>query len=143
MHKIEFHLLEPLRFPLVNKLYKDHYPSGKAKRDETIWVGEQEKQIIAAVRFKTIESEQLLMGMVVHQDFRGKKIASQFLAALDKQLQQLPCYCFALQDLEIFYQQGGFNSISSNELPHALKQRFERYSQHGKKLIPMLYQNKR
>ncbi|HIF9431781.1 TPA: GNAT family N-acetyltransferase [Photobacterium damselae] len=140
MNTPEFHKLETLRFPLVNKLYKDHYPAGKAKRDEIIWVGEQNGTLIAAVRFKVIEESQLLTGMVVHSQYRRKNIASQFLYLLSEQLELYPCYCFALYELEGFYQRNGFITIDSSELPHPLQQRFERYSS-GKKLVPMLYKN--
>lgn len=140
MSKLSFHILQPIRFPLINRLYKSYYPAGKAKRDETIWVGEDESNIVCCVRFKSIEDIQLLTGMLVKPDLRGQGISEQLLVATIEQVEEQPCYCFAFSHLVALYQKANFVVINDNELPHFLASRFKRYSDSGKSLVPMMYQ---
>ncbi len=140
MNKLSFHILEPLRFPLINRLYKNYYPAGKAKKDEDIWVGEDGSSIISCVRFKKIEDIQLLTGMLVIPDYRGKGVGDALLAATTKQIENQPCYCFAFSHLVPLYQRAHFTVIEDTELPHYLASRFKRYSESGKNLVPMIYQ---
>ncbi|MCW8332183.1 GNAT family N-acetyltransferase [Photobacterium sp. SDRW27] len=141
MSKISFHPLEPLRFPLINRFYKSHYPAGKAKKDEIIWVGENSSGIISCVRFKQFEHFQLLTGMLVHPDLRGNGIAKQLLTAINEQTTDLPCFCFAFSHLEKLYQDAGFVVISDSDLPESLASRIKRYRLSGKDLTPMCYQH--
>lgn len=141
MSKIRFHLLEPLRFPLINRFYKSHYPAGKAKRDEIIWVGENTSGIICCVRFKQFEHYQLLTGMLVHPGLRNCGIAKQLITATNEQLTHSPCFCFAFSHLEKLYQDSGFAVIADNELPEPLANRIQRYRLSGKELIAMRYQH--
>lgn len=139
MSQVRYQQLNPIRLPIINKLYKDFYPAGKAKRDETLWVGESQQGIICCVRFKYIGELQLLTGMLVKPEYRGQKIATQLLQHAIPQINQKPCYCFAFKELEALYQQAGFITLDPQQLPHDLQQRFERYCNSGKKLIPMHY----
>ena len=139
MSKLSFHPLEPLRFPLINRFYKTHYPAGKAKKDETIWIGEDNKGIQACVRFKQFEDFQLLTGMLVHPDLRSQGQGTELLTACQSQTMVKPCYCFAFSYLESFYQSAGFVTLTDNQLPEALRTRISRYRQSGKTLTPMLY----
>ncbi|SMY39107.1 GNAT family N-acetyltransferase [Photobacterium andalusiense] len=139
MSPIRYQQLNPIRLPIINKLYKDFYPAGKAKRDEILWVGESQQGVICCVRFKYIGELQLLTGMLVKPEYRNQKIATQLLQHATPQIQQKPCYCFAFKELEALYQQAGFITLQPQQLPHDLQQRFERYCHSGKKLIPMHY----
>ena len=139
MSKLRFHLLEPLRFPLINRFYKAYYPAGKAKKDEIIWIGEDNKGIQACVRFKQFEDFQLLTGMLVHPDLRSQGQGAALLTACKTQLSAQPCYCFAFSYLESFYQSAGFVTLEDNQLPESLRTRINRYRQSGKSLTPMLY----
>ncbi|WP_299019467.1 GNAT family N-acetyltransferase [uncultured Photobacterium sp.] len=141
MIKLRFHLLEPLRFPLINRFYKSFYPAGKAKKDEIIWIGEDNSSIICCVRFKQFEHYQLLTGMLVHPEKRGGGVAKQLLTASTAQVTQAPCFCFAYSHLETLYQQAGFIVITDSELPEPLESRIRRYRQNGKNLIAMRYQH--
>lgn len=139
MNQVHYQQLNLIRLPVVNKLYKNFYPAGKAKRDETLWVGESQQIIICCVRFKNIGEIQLLTGMLVTPKYRGQKIATQLLQQVIPQMKQKPCYCFAFNELEVLYQHAGFITLQPQQLPHDLQQRFERYCNSGKKLIPMQY----
>lgn len=139
MNERIYRQLDPIRLPLVNKLYKDFYPAGKAKRDECIWVAEDNNRIIASVRFKLIDDVQLLTGMLVLPEYRLKGIANELIQATYSQIQQKTCYCFAFQELENLYQKSGFDTIEIEKLPYNIKQRFLRYANSGKKLIPMVF----
>ncbi|GAL09009.1 predicted acyltransferase [Photobacterium aphoticum] len=121
MSKLSFHLLEPLRFPLINRFYKAYYPAGKAKKDETIWVGESNQGIQCCVRFKYIEDYQLLTGMLVHPEQRGQGIGQHLLQAVQDQLTQQPCYCFAFAYLEAFYQAAALSPCPMTHYPHRCK----------------------
>ncbi|WEM42162.1 GNAT family N-acetyltransferase [Photobacterium sp. DA100] len=139
MSKLRFHQLEPLRFPLINRFYKAYYPAGKAKKDEVIWIGENNKGIQACVRFKQFDSYQLLTGMLVHPELRAQGHGMALLEASKEQLEASQCYCFAFSYLETFYQSSGFVVVTDSDLPEPLRSRIERYRQSGKSLTPMLY----
>ena len=141
MMPLTYHVLTSIRFPLVNRFYKNHYPSGKAKRDEIIWIGESSQALICAVRFQCYADYQLMTGMAVHSEHRNQGIASALLKATQSQLKERSCYCFAFSHLSAFYQTHGFKIIDTQELPSDLRPRFERYNQHGKTLIAMQYQS--
>jgi len=49
---IRIERLDPIKLPLVKKLYKSYYPSAKAKTDEQVIVAYQEHQMVGLVRFK-------------------------------------------------------------------------------------------
>ncbi|PSW59288.1 GNAT family N-acetyltransferase [Photobacterium leiognathi] len=139
MNEIIYRQLDPIRLPVVNKIYKDFYPAGKAKRDESIWVAESNNSIVASVRFKSIDDVQLLTGMLVTPEYRLKGIANELIKASHSQIMQKTCYCFAFQELEKLYQKSGFVTIEAEALPNNIKQRFFRYANSGKHLIPMLF----
>ncbi|MGR5065967.1 GNAT family N-acetyltransferase [Photobacterium sp. DNB22_13_2] len=139
MSKLRFHPLEPLRFPLINRFYKSYYPAGKAKKDEVIWIGEDNKGIQACVRFKQFGEYQLLTGMLVHPELRSQGYAIALLEASKEQITTSQCYCFAFSHLEELYQGSGFTIIEDNALPEQLKSRINRYRQSGKTLTPMIY----
>ncbi|MCQ1061305.1 GNAT family N-acetyltransferase [Photobacterium sp. DNB23_23_1] len=142
MSKLRFHPLETLRFPLINRFYKSYYPAGKAKKDEVIWIGENNKGIQACVRFKQFDQYQLLTGMLVHPALRSQGLGLALLDACHGQLTASPSYCFAFGYLEAFYQDSGFIIITDNELPEPLQSRINRYRQSGKTLTPMIYDQK-
>lgn len=139
MSNLRFHRLETLRFPLINRLYKAHYPAGKAKKDEIIWVGEDTSGLVCCVRFKQFEHQQLLTGMLVHPAHRGQGHGLALLAAVKTQLQSLPCFCFAFRHLEGLYTSAGFRPIADADLPEALASRIRRYRQSGKDLMAMQF----
>ena len=47
--------LNKMRLPLLHKIYKENYPSGKPKGKEEILILEDDKKIIGSVRIKTYQ----------------------------------------------------------------------------------------
>jgi N-acetylglutamate synthase-like GNAT family acetyltransferase len=134
MNNLTFLELEPIKLPLVAKLYKDHYPAGKPKRGETIIIVKADHTLIGAVRFQPTQDAQLLTGMLIHPDFRGLGIGHQLLQHCKQQISATNCYCFSFPHLTSFYQQHHFEEISENQLPESLRDRFIRYVESGKQL---------
>ncbi|WP_425608982.1 GNAT family N-acetyltransferase [Vibrio brasiliensis] len=130
--------LDSILIPVVSRLYKSYYPSGKAKKCELIWVGYIENQIASVVRLRHIERYRLLTGMLVVPEYRGKGLGHQLMAYCTEKVLSDRDYCFAYQYLEAFYSQHGFQPVAPEQLPNSLKNLFERYSQ-TKKLVPMQY----
>ena len=138
MSPIQIEVLDSVKLPLVSRLYKSYYRSGKAKKDELIIVGTVDKQMIAVVRFKSVEENRLLTGMLVVPEFRSQGLAHQLMSYCEQHVLQSGDFCFAYSELESFYQQHGFQIVVLSHLPNSLKNSFERYSR-TKKLVPMQY----
>ncbi|MGD8117101.1 GNAT family N-acetyltransferase [Vibrio sp. TRT 29B02] len=138
MSPLHIEVLDPIKLPLVARLYKSYYPSGKAKKDELILAGYIDQQIVAVVRFRQIEECRLLTGMLVIPDLRAKGLGHHLMNYCEQQVLANQDYCFAYQHLESFYRQHGFKAVDLSALPNTLRNLFERYSR-SKKLIPMQY----
>ncbi|RXJ72384.1 GNAT family N-acetyltransferase [Veronia nyctiphanis] len=139
MNNLRFTPLNPIRFPLVARLYKSHYPAGKPKKDEVIWTAESENQLLASVRFKQFETFQLLTGMLVIPDFRGKGIGDELLNACNDQTSSKVCFCLAYRYLVPLYERNDFKMIETSELPDELAGRYKSYCNSGKDLVPMRF----
>ncbi|MDD1796375.1 GNAT family N-acetyltransferase [Enterovibrio sp. ZSDZ42] len=131
--------LDTLRFPLIARFYKDHYPAGKPKKDEVIWTMEGSEGLIGTVRFRQFEGFQLLTGMLIHPDVRRQKLGIAFLHAVEKQTKDKRCYCLAYRYLIPLYENAGFEVIDADALPEELKARYISYCNSGKDLVPMRY----
>jgi len=138
MSAMQIEQLDPMKLPLVARLYKSFYPSGKAKKDELTLVGYTENQMAAVVRFRTIERYRLLTGMLVVPDFRGRGLGHELMCYCLQHVLSEGDYCFAYQHLEGFYAQHGFKTIDCQELPNSLKGLYDRYTR-TKTLVPMKY----
>lgn len=142
MYNLTFLELEPIKLPLVSKLYKDHYPAGKPKRGETVFIVKSGHDLIGAVRFQFVGDAQLLTGMLIHPDYRALGIGHQLLEHCKNQISATICYCFSFPHLTHFYQQHHFEQISENQLPESLRDRFKRYVGSGKQLHSLQFKMK-
>ncbi|EGR2798145.1 N-acetyltransferase [Vibrio navarrensis] len=138
-HTIRIERLDPIKLPMVKKLYKSYYPSAKAKTDEQIIVAYQEHQMVGLVRFKPIEEWLLLTGMLVIPTHRQQGVGHALLSYCRENTLNSHCYCFAYPHLPPFYAQHGFKTIELDALPNSLKQKYLRYCESGKDLIPMQF----
>lgn len=132
-------VLNPIKLPLIKRLYKAHYPAGRAKRDELIVTATLEGSIIALLRLKTIEQSRLLTGMLVIPEYRGTGVGNALLTHCENTVFSDGDYCFAFNHLEHYYTQHGFKTIDSSTLPNSLKMAYLRYVDSGKDLIPMQF----
>lgn len=141
MEDISIEQLEPLKLPLVQKLYKQHYPSAKAKKDELIFVAYCHNELCAVVRFKKIDKWRLLTGMLVIPSYRGRGVAHLLIQKCNELILNNHDYCFAFEHLVPFYGQHGFSIVEHKDLPNPLGHLFERYCNSGKRLIAMKFSN--
>ncbi len=132
-------VLNPIKLPLIKKLYKAYYPAGRAKRDELIITANHEGSMVALLRMKSVESFRLLTGMLVVPEYRGTGVGKALLTHCQNKVFSDGDYCFAFMHLEAYYSRYGFKTIDSSELPNSLKMAFQRYIDGGKDLIPMQF----
>lgn len=132
-------VLNPIKLPLIKRLYKAHYPSGRAKKDELIITASHKGEIVALLRLKTVDRSRLLTGMLVIPTLRGTGIGEELLRYCKNNVFIDGDYCFAFTHLESYYSKHGFKTIDCSELPHPLKMAFQRYVDSGKDLIPMQF----
>ncbi|HAS6350242.1 TPA: GNAT family N-acetyltransferase [Vibrio vulnificus] len=138
-HSIRFEVLDPIKLPLIKKIYKAHYPSAKVKRDEMIIIAQIAQQTVGVVRLRYIEQYQLLTGMLTLPNARGKGYGHALLEYCTSNHLNEDVFCFAYRHLENFYSCHGFQEIDVDKLPNTLKQKYLRYSESGKDLVPMQY----
>ncbi len=132
-------VLNPIKLPLIKRLYKAYYPAGRAKRDELIITASSESTIVALLRMKSIENSRLLTGMLVVPEARRTGIGKALLTYCEHNIFSHGDYCFAFMHLESYYSQHGFKTIDCAKLPNSLKMVFRRYIDSGKDLIPMQF----
>ncbi|NLS14480.1 GNAT family N-acetyltransferase [Vibrio sp. SM6] len=132
-------MLDPIKLPLVKKLYKAHYPSAKAKADEVIWVAQHQSAIAALLRLRRVESAQLLTGMLVPPEYRGQGVGAALLDHCAQHHFDSQVFCFAYAHLEAYYAAHHFQRIDPETLPNGLKMAYQRYTVSGKDLIPMQF----
>lgn len=141
MTPLRIELLDPIKLPLVTRLYKAHYPSAKAKKNETTIVCYQYDALCGVVRFRPLDTFRLLTGMLVLPEYRGQGVAHQLMHYCQQHILGHQDYCFAYTHLAPFYAQHGFVSVSTEQLPPPLKELFERYCRSGKQLVAMHFKH--
>ncbi|MGF1740807.1 GNAT family N-acetyltransferase [Vibrio profundum] len=139
MSKLRIELLDPIKTPLISRLYKAHYPSGKAKKNEDIVVGYLDSEIVAVARLRTIAPYRLLTGMLVVPYIQKSGYGHQLLNHCQAHLLKDGDFCFAYSHLESFYAQHQFKTTDPEKLPAPLLSLYRRYSQAGKQLTAMRF----
>ncbi|WP_087017478.1 GNAT family N-acetyltransferase [Thaumasiovibrio subtropicus] len=131
--------IDKLHVPLANKLYKDHYPAGKANKADRLWAVKENSTWLGLIKYRDYERFTFMSAMLVVPERRGEGIASELIKASISSC-NLDVYCFAYEHLERLYVKNGFKVIDKSLLPNDLATRFVRYTeQGGKKLLPMQY----
>lgn len=139
MDELQFQRLDPVKIPLIKRFYKQHYPSGKARKDDEIYTASLRGNLCAVVRFRSVDRYRLLTGMAVDSSLRHQGIGSQLLIYCQQNTLSQGDYCFAFEHLASFYRQHGFQVVTQELLPNTLKNLLLRYLSGGKSLIPMQY----
>ncbi len=136
---IKFEKVEPIKLPIVKRFYKSHYPSAKAKPDETTIAMYSQNTLCAVVRFKPVARYYLLTGMAVHTEKQRQGLGSLLMDYCQKSILSEDYFCFALSHLESFYAAHGFTRCDTELLPNDLRVLFDRYTRNGRGLIAMQY----
>ena len=131
--------LDPIKLPLITRLYKAYYPSAKPKKEELTLVGYVDGDLACVTRFRIIESHRLLTGMLVIPRYRGSGLAHQLMSYCKDSVLAKGDFCFAYAHLEELYAKHNFKTIEPEQLPKHLQVMFERYSR-KKRLVAMAYQ---
>lgn len=133
--------LEKIRLPLLHKLYKDNYPSGKPKGNEKIVVLETHNKIIGSIRIKTYKDCHFLTGMMITKEMRQQDLGSYLLQNLTPFLPLSLSYCLCEPTLTSFYLQNSFKYAEYNSVPNSIKIKYDRYTKDGKILDILVYKN--
>lgn len=128
MISIRYRKLPALALPLANKFYRQHRSKMRARGDEKVWIAE-DKEILAAVRFRAIEHGPVkpghwMVGLFVSPDNRRRGLASELIKSALVELDP-PIWLFCHPDLVVFYRSLGFNTAMN--LPETLSSRLARY----------------
>jgi len=126
----------------IQKFYKESGHKGRIEVGDTCAWLTANHSIVAALRLSpssTSEDFLFLRGLWVEKALRGQSLGSNLLKQVTRYLHEnrMSCYCLAYPHLEAFYQANGFITISDEEAPTALTQRFNRYKKRGDSLIIM------
>ncbi|SJN58464.1 Acetyltransferase (GNAT) family protein [Vibrio ruber DSM 16370] len=140
MDHLSFEMLDPLKLPLVQRFYKQHYPTAKPKRNELIYTAHIAGQLCAVVRFRHIGTSYLLLtGMAVAKELRAQGIGHQLLSYCEAYVLKQHVFCFAYRHLENFYHQHHFERQSPQTLPVEINHLYQRYCNQGRDILPMQY----
>jgi len=110
---------------------------GGLNSEDFVLIAHLEQKIVGAVRLCPESGFSVLRGMQVSAPFQRQGIGTQLLQACAEQLADRVCYCIPWQHLRSFYQQVGFQDVSSVEAPALLQERFDRYISRGMNVILM------
>ena len=124
------------------RFYKQQsYSAGLLGLDQ-VYLVKNPQGIIGAVIISALEKDNpqlFLHGLVIKQEYRQQKIATQLIQhALSLHVHQ-KIICFADKELCHFYQNNGFNITTENELLDPLLFRYLRYKKTNNGLLVFSY----
>ncbi len=97
-----------------------------------------DEHIMASLRLRPVGEFNLLIGMLVHPNFRGEGIAHELLSRVENSFISGKTYLFSLPHLIDFYRKHGFSD--DIQAPNDIKMLYKKYTEQGKELIMMGYQ---
>ncbi|WP_346839941.1 GNAT family N-acetyltransferase [Microbulbifer sp. SAOS-129_SWC] len=125
--------------PLANKFYRTHKFRGKARRNEPCMVVRDGKgQIIACGCLRKLTDSQLLAGVAVAPDFRGRGVARLLLHRMAEAYDEAT-FTFPYRHLVPFYESLGFEVTDAAGQPSAIVDRFHTYLKQGRDILIMRY----
>ena len=143
MPDFDIQLVEPLRFPLVNRFYKAAGDRSRAKGDDRVWVVRDGMDMVAALRLIPVAPEAwLLRSMCVEPVRRRQGIGLYLLKSIQNELDEKDTYCYPFSHLKYFYGQVGFVERSPAEVPEWIATPYERYCRQGRDIGLMLRQGR-
>lgn len=136
MPDTEFFPLPELSRPLLDKFYREHRSPMRAGGEAQLWIAKH-TEIVGGLCLTRVADGHWLTGVFVAPALRGQGIARRLIEAALADVQG-QVWLFCHPDLMGFYQGVGFEPALS--LPHALAERFVRYSR-TKPLIALVRTN--
>jgi GNAT superfamily N-acetyltransferase len=98
---------------------------------DTVWLAENQGELVGVVRIAREEDVLVLRGMRVARDLQGRGVGSQLLRAVVRWLRTRECFCIPYVHLIGFYGQVGFLEIAPEGTPAFLAQRLADYRRLG------------
>lgn len=145
MHDLSnFHYLKAQdhQISLGNRFLK-RYKQSQAGKQDSMYLAKTAapsgNQIVGAVWLQNNPDHLWLRSLFIAPSLRQKGIAKQLVRSCFDEMHQKPSYCFPWQELESFYEELNFATISPQELPKPLERRFQRYQKNGRKILAMRF----
>jgi GNAT superfamily N-acetyltransferase len=112
---------------------------GGATQDDKIVLAIDEGKIIGVARVSIENETYSLRGMFIDSKYQRQGIGSRMLEKLDDFLGTLnqDCYCIPHDNLDVFYNQLGFQTIPKSEGPQHLIDRIDEYFAKGYEVFLM------
>ena len=123
----------------LNRFYKRNGHKGKVDTGDTAFWLQDEKEILAAVRFTADGDNLLLRGLWVHKERRGEGLGSMLLTGCRHYWEKHTCFCYPYNHLEAFYAKHGF-AHPDEQAPEHLIRKLQSYQQRGEQVILMRHQ---
>ncbi len=131
--------LSDAEMPLANKFYRAHKFRGKAKRhDPCAVVRDVQNTIIACGCLRQLTDSQLLAGVAVAPDWRGRGVARLLLKNMAEKYND-STYTFPYRHLVPFYSSLGYVEVPPEGQPSAIVDRFHTYEKQGRDIVVMHY----
>jgi N-acetylglutamate synthase-like GNAT family acetyltransferase len=128
---------------LVNAFYESHSGNARSRDDDHFFIARSE-HILGTVRFCIENGTPLLRSMLIHKDFRNRRVGTALLFAFEHYLNVHgveTVYCLSYDNLGPFYSQIGFQEITS--LPDFLEERIHHYRATGAGFMGMMRAQKK
>lgn len=136
----DFQWLDDVQLPLVNKFYRAERQRGKGRGgDRCAVLRVQSGDIVATACIRHYQGDDLLVGVMVAASYRRQGLARRLVSEMLRH-QTRSLFTFSYCHLVHFYQDLGFETITSEMLPTALAGRFHSYIEQGRDIEPMRYQ---
>ncbi len=134
--------LSDVEIPLANKFYRSHNFRGKARRhDPCLVIRDGKNQIIACGSLRKLTDSQLLTGVAVAENHRGRGVARLLLEHMAEACDD-HTFTFPYQHLVPFYESLGYAEVSEIGLPSAIIDRFHTYQKQGRDIVLMHFQRR-
>jgi len=120
------------------RFYKQQSYSAGLLGFDRVYIVKDEQEIIGAVIISAIEENNpqlFLHALVIKQEFRQKKLATQLIQYVRRHHNNQQLFCFAQEELAHFYQQNGFSQVAEHLLLQPLLMRFFRYKKTNNMLL--------
>jgi GNAT superfamily N-acetyltransferase len=132
-----FRVAMPWDYPQVAAAYQAWGYHGGVSPEDTLFVGEDESQLVAAVRRTREHDCVLLRGMYVAPEHQRRGIGRELLEFFVSHLDRVRCYCVPYVHLRDFYGRAGFVSLLDESAPAFLRERAASYRARGLDVLIM------